>query len=609
MVKGFFAHLKQRPITVKTKLIGYTMLVVVPVFLFCLVYKHQAEEVLKEKAGKLIVESVGLSSSWLDEVLSGAVRISAATGSDRVVTQYILSQQGTLADFEEIINTREAAERLEDILNTETRVTSIWIYLPQQGKVLSTEFGLYQLQDIEALKWIKEKALHNEMQAWIYPTKDLLLAKGLLDITGLKKSPQNVTFIRILPGVGTDQLPVIIGTTYHKFSIEALLHEVSEKTKTTIYLYNQSNKLVNSIGVDKNKGSVQWKSQQSRDYFFSKDRLITFSTSELTGWKIVASAPIENYMGGLSLLNWLIISFLFIVLLLSLYSARALTKGIHRPLKQLLNHFKSIEQGDLAVRMDYKKKDEFGVVAEGFNQMATTQENLIRSVYEERIAKQQAELNFLTSQINPHFLYNTLGALYSMAKRVDATLAQALISMSRLFRFSLTDGNDMITVKESMDTISYYIYLLNIRNPHKYVLETFIEPDAQMCKVPKLIIQPIVENSVKHGIEKTNRLGQITITVTVLSNDLLIMISDNGIGMSKEKLVELKKQIKESPKQKKTMNKPEIEGLGDSTGTNYALINIYKRLQLKYGDDFQFTIGSEFGKGTTVTFRLKKEIE
>jgi two-component system, sensor histidine kinase YesM len=600
MKNNIFSGIKRRPITVKTKLMAYTMLVLVPIFLFCLVYQMEADSILKKKAGTLIVETVGLSTSWLDEVLSGAVRISAAVGSDRLISQYILSLQGNLADYEDIINTRDAAERLDDILNTETRVTSIWIYLPQEKRVLSTEYGYYQVEDQTPIAWIKKHGLQSHMQTWLYPTKDFLGAKGLLDLTGLKGTPENITFIRILPGIGTDEEPIIIGTTYHKFTIEALLSEVSDKTKSSVFLYNQSNQLVNSIGTESGTTSVPWKKEQKGAYFFKDDRLITYSTSELTGWKMVASAPVKNYMGGLSLLNWLIFLFLFIALLLSIYSVRALTKRIHQPLTQMLQHFKSIEQGDLSVRMKYDKKDEFGVLAEGFNQMAETQEHLIRTVYEERLAKKQAELNFLTSQINPHFLYNTLAALYSMAKKVDKTLAHALISMSRLFRYSLTDGREMITIKESMETISYYIYLLNVRNPNKYILETFVEPDALFYKIPKLIIQPLVENSVKHGIEKTNRQGVISITVTVLTSELLIMVSDNGMGISKENLTILKNRMKGD-----ILTKP--DEYKEENGTNYALINIYKRLHLKYGEDFQFHIDSEPGKGTTVTYRLKKE--
>lgn len=590
-----------RPLTVKTKLIAYTMLVLIPVILFCLVYQQEAERILKEKAGTLIVETVGLSTSWLDEALSGAVRISSAVSSDSLIRQYILNQQGMLPQYEDVIFTREAANRLTEILNTETRVTSVWIYLPEQKRVLSTEYGFYSVESgFLPMKWLNDKILKDEMQAWIFPTDQVKGAEGLLDLTGLGKTPSQVTFVRVIPGAGTEDNPVYVGTTYDKFTVDSLLQEVSQKTKSSIFLMDQSNQLVNRIGQEDGVHDLKL-AGRNESYIFDEKNLWTYSTSELTGWKIVARAPIKNYMGGLSLLNGLIYSFLFIVIVLSLISVRALTKGFHSPLKQLLNTFKRFEEGDLTARMAYEKPDEFGLVADSFNQMASTQEHLITTVYEERIAKQQAELNFLSSQINPHFLYNTLAALYSMAKKVDSTLATALISMSRLFRFSLSDGKDMITIKESIEHIQYYIHLLNIRNPGKYVLDLYAEPEAMDFVIPKLIIQPLVENSVKHGIKPFQKRGVISISVTALSSHLLIMVSDNGIGMSKEELTKLRNKLKS--------NAPyEQPYTSDGTaGTGYALINIYKRLHLKYDGNFQFTIDSSPGKGTTVTYRLNKE--
>ncbi|WP_075980388.1 sensor histidine kinase [Bacillus massilinigeriensis] len=595
MKKERILKIKLRPFSVKAKLIAYTMLILLPVIIFCLIYQHEAERILKEKAGKQIVETVGLSTLWLDEVISGAVRISAAAGSDRLINQYILNQQGNLPEYEDIIYTREASERLMEILNTETRVSSIWIYLPDQGKVLSTEYGYYEVPNKQALQWMNENALKGKMQGWIYPKKSTLQAKNFIDLTGFQGSPTNVTFVRIFPGVGTEESPVIIGTTYHKFIVEALLKEVSNKTKSSVFLYDQSNELVNHIGEYDDPILTKLESKNGSYTVHNRD-LITFSTSELTGWKIVASAPLKNYMGGLALLNTLIYSFIAVVMIFSIYSAIALTNGFHRPLTQLLQGFKRIEEGDLSARVQYNRKDEFEVVADGFNQMAATQEHLIKTVYEEQIAKQEAELNYLTSQINPHFLYNTLGALYSMAKRVEPNLAKAIISMSRFFRYSLTDGQDEITVDEAVKNITYYIDLLNIRNPDKYTLDVFIESEAATSIIPKLILQPIVENAVKHGIEKTSRKGVITITVTLLSKDLLISITDNGIGMSESEL----NRIKERLKGKSERNQKYI-----SDGSNYALVNIYKRLQLKYGDDFQFTIASIEDIGTTVTYRIK----
>jgi two-component system, sensor histidine kinase YesM len=606
MIKSITSLLKLRPFNMKTKLISYAMLVMLPVFLFCLVYKYEAGQILEEKAGQLMKETLGLSTLWLDEVLSGAVRISAAVGSDSVITQFMLQEQSTQSSFEDVIAIREARNRMVQILNTEERVTSIWIYFPSKKQVLSTQYGYYSVDNYAPHKWLEETLFQHKYQGWLYPDGTIKEVQSLLDLTGMNNNPNSVSFVRVLPGIGTDENPVIIGTTYHTFTIESLLEEVSEKTKSSILLINQNNKIVKSIGKDKGHDIYKLIEDSKHSYTIQNGKLITFSSSLLTGWKIAAIAPLNSFMGELPALNLLLLLFFLIVLIISIFVARTLTKGIHQPLTLLLSSIKSFENGNLSERMLYHKKDEFGAVAEGFNQMAAAQENLIRSVYEERIAKQQAELNFLSAQINPHFLYNTLGALYSMAKKVDASLAKAIISMSRLFRLSLTDGKEKVSITESIEHIKHFIYLLNIRNPDKYILEDIIEPDAESCMIPSLIIQPIVENAVKHGIEKKIGVaGKITITACIENEFLLLNISDNGIGMDQQTLEGIKEKFH---KPSRNWNYQPEEATQFQKGTGYALVNIYRRLQLYYGDRFAFTINSEHGSGTTVTFRLKREV-
>jgi two-component system, sensor histidine kinase YesM len=606
MIKKVASLLKLRPFNMKTKLISYAMLVLLPVFLFCLVYKYETGQILEEKAGQLIKETLGLSTLWLDEVLSGAVRISAAVGSDRDITQFMLQEQSTKSSLQDVIAIREARNRMVQILNTEERVTSIWIYFPIKNQVLSTQYGYYTVNNYDAFAWLEEAIFLDKYQGWLYPDETTKEVQSLLDVTGMNDNPNSVSFVRILPGIGTDENPVIIGTTYHTYTIESLLEEVSEKTRASILLINQNDKIVKSIGKVKGQDINKLIKENKHSYTTQNRNLITFSTSSLTGWKIVAIAPLSSFLGELPALNLLLLFFFLIVLIISIFVARTLTKGIHQPLTLLLSSIKSFEKGNLSERMHYHKKDEFGTVAEGFNQMAAAQENLIRSVYEERIAKQQAELNFLSAQINPHFLYNTLGALYSMAKKVDATLAKAIISMSRLFRLSLTDGKEKVTITESIEHINHFIYLLNIRNPDKYILEKEIEPEAENCMIPSLIIQPIVENAVKHGIEKkVGVAGKIFIKACVENEYLILHISDNGIGMDQQTLESIKEKF----------HKPSLdwhyhpeEATHFQEGTGYALVNIYRRLQLYYGDKFAFTISSEYEKGTTVTFRLQKEV-
>jgi two-component system sensor histidine kinase YesM len=593
--------------TVRSKLILYALSMLIPVAVFSTIYLVQSQKLLQTKAGQLVNESLTLSTNWMDEVLNGAVRLSAMAESDTMLRNFVSMHQDTNLSGEEALTIWQIEHRMSDILSTENRATSVWIYFSATGEVLSTQFGSYQVDDMKGLQYLKLHMTNDRLSTWIYPENKIKRNGGsLLDLTGASGNA-HVTFARAIPGMGTQENPVIVGVGYLEFTLQDLFNEVSHLTKTSLLLLNGTGQLVDSesptpeqpVSISAVMEQLKRNHDPNTPSFIFDKKLVASSTSKLTGWQIIAVAPLKNYMGGIQRLNGLTICFTLSALLFALITARSLTTGFHLPLKQLLMGMKRVETGDLNVRIPDNRSDEFSRLAKGFNRMVETQNHLIRTVYQERIAKQQAEMNYLTSQINPHFLYNTLGALYAMAKKVDATLGESLLAMSRLFRLSLNKGRDLTTVEESIELIGHYIHLLNIRNPGKYKLETYVEPGAENRWIPRLVIQPIVENAVKHGLELLPSQGVIRIQVTLLQGHVLLMISDNGTGMSEETLNELRD----------TLDSDEIpihqpEGPNEINGSGYALCNIYRRLKLKYEERFTFRIESSPGKGTTVTLKI-----
>jgi two-component system, sensor histidine kinase YesM len=589
-------------------LILYALSMLIPVALFAGIYMVQSQKLLESKAGQLVNESLTLSTSWMDEVLTGAVRISAATESDTMLRNFVSIHQDTDFSKEDQLTLWEIVTRLSEIQSTEKRARSVWIYFSGTGEVLSTQFGSYRIDDRKSLDYLKKHMNSDRLSTWIYPDQQLKKNGGsLLDLSGYSGNA-HVTFARAIPGMGTEQYPVIMGVGYLEFTLQDLFNDVSHLTKTSLLLLDGTGQLVDSespgpeqpISVPAVMEHMKRKQDKHTPYFIFNKNLVATSTSKLTGWQIIAVAPLKNYMGGIQQLNWLTIAFTLSALLLALFTARSLTTSFHQPLKQLLMGMKRVEAGDLDVRIPDNRSDEFRRLAQSFNRMVETQNHLIRTVYQERIAKQQAEMNYLTSQINPHFLYNTLGALYALAKKVDAVLAESLLAMSRLFRLSLNKGREMISVEESMELIGHYIRLLNIRNPDKYRLDTFVEPGAEKQLIPRLVIQPIVENSVKHGLELLPSQGLIRIQVTLLKGHVLMMITDNGIGMSKQTLDELRESLDNDD----FAETPPDGTTDDINGSGYALRNIYRRLKLRYGEHFTFRMESTPDKGTTVALKI-----
>lgn len=613
-------RLRYRALSVRDKLALYALLMLMPVLIFSAIYLKQSQRILESRAGGLITQSLSLSMSWMDELLSGAVRISAAVEADSAVRDFLLKHKETPLSNESLLTIRQLQNRLTDLLRSENRAPSVWLYFPHSNEVLSTQYGYYKVNDYDALHWLQEQNINEQLRVWVYPdVTNKRNAGSLMDLGGGNGAPY-VSFTRVLPLASDADYPIMIGVGYIEYTLEDIIVEFSQKTKTALYMFNKNGQMVlkteealpSAIMPEGLIRAERPTKEQERSYTISDDGkwLIASSTSGLTGWTLVSAAPLDSYMGDLKLLNRLTIGFTLIAIFLAVMTIRSLTRSIHVPLRELLQAMKRMEAGDLSVRLEFNREDEFKRVANGFNRMVMTQDTLIRSVYQERIAKQQAEMSFLTSQINPHFLYNTLGALYSMAKRVDESLATSLLAISRMFRLSLNKGKELVTVKDSIDLITNYLHLLHIRNPHKYKLETYVEPSAEQERIPTLMLQPIVENAVKHGLELSPHTGTIRVSVTLLSTSLLIMISDNGVGLAPDELERVRKAMKEDEMPVRDLREAaaaQEDWTGSGAGSGYALHNIYRRLQLMYGNRFTFQIDSEWNKGTTVSIRIPRE--
>ena len=602
-----------RVFNMRDKLILYSISMLIPVILFSSLLWLQSQRTLEEKAAHLTDESLELSTKWLDEVLNGAVRLSAIVESDDQIRNFILEHENKPFDVSFTEDQRLTQQRLEDVLTSDSRATSIWIYFPEHNQVISTRFGLYQVHDRKALQWLQGQTGGTHIRSWIYPDESILRHAGTLnDFTQTRISGSlQISFIRSIPGSGSKQYPVIIGVGYLEYTLQSLLSEAVEQTKTSLLLINQNGQPVLEYGtyfqIFRENNQLPSEEERRTRYLIRDGWLINASQSQLTGWEIVSLAPLKRYMGELDVMNALVIALSITMLILALWTAVSLTKSIHKPLTLLLSGMKKIESGQLDVRIVYDRKDEFGLMAEGFNRMAKTQYKLIRSVYEEQIAKKEAELNFLNSQINPHFLYNTLGALYSLAKKTDDALAESLLSMSRFFRMSLNQGKETTTVGETIEHIRLYIQLMNLRNPGKYCLETFLDLGTERQAIPALLVQPLVENAVKHGLELLPNQGTIRVTVTELKEHLLLMIADNGVGMNEAMVAELKSNIVSDRSASAMMPSRSIGSTTPLEGSGYALRNIYRRLQLLYDSRFTFQIESAPGRGTTIVIRLPKE--
>lgn len=280
---------------------------------------------------------------------------------------------------------------------------------------------------------------------------------------------------------------------------------------------------------------------------------------------------------------------LFVAISVSFLVSNLATKRI----RILSGAMQDVRQGNLETSISLNGNDELSDLAEDFNVMVADIKKLMHKVYQQQKEERQRELQVLQSQINPHFLYNTLDTLQWKALEHGAhELSDLIVSLSSFFRISLSKGKEFITLEKELEHVKNYLVIQQFR--YRDILEYNIDCDTKLykCSLPKILIQPLVENAIYHGIKPKLGSGAIRISVFEEDNILKIVVKDNGVGMNEEKLNQIKNNLDKH-----------------YTGNNYGLYNVSRRIFLNYGENYGLDIDSEENTGTTVTVRLPKMME
>ena len=264
--------------------------------------------------------------------------------------------------------------------------------------------------------------------------------------------------------------------------------------------------------------------------------------------------------------------------------------SITRPIRKLSEVTDQVAKGDLTVRSDVRSGAEVSVLSDSLNTMIDKIDELLEQVKKEQIRLRKAEFELLQSQINPHFLYNTLDAIVWLAEAGEQKKVVSMVgSLSDFFRTSLNQGKDIITIKEELQHSRSYLEIQQMRYQDILNYEIHVPEELHRYLIPKITIQPLVENALYHGIKNKRGLGRIVISGRKEEDFLILQIEDNGIGMRKERL----DQVKEGMNQKIPTEKD-----------IYGLYNVNERIHLNFGEKYGISIESVYGESTTVSIFL-----
>ncbi|OME77695.1 hypothetical protein BK120_25835 [Paenibacillus sp. FSL A5-0031] len=300
------------------------------------------------------------------------------------------------------------------------------------------------------------------------------------------------------------------------------------------------------------------------------------------GWLLVGTVPTLEITGALDKLHTRILITSACFALLAVLVGLIIAKKVTKPIKQLTLEMRRVQQGDLSVRTALTSTDEIGLMSRHFNKMLDEIEQLMLRVEQEQNEKLEAEVRAVTYRIHPHFLYNTLSTLRWLIRAGEMERAdQGLAALTRLLQANMGKNGQMITLAEELEIIQKYIVILEMRYEQKYALAIEVQPGADQVKIPRMLLQPLVENAIFHGFVPLNRGGDITIKVTEQQGELRIVIHDDGSGISEEKLKQL------NAKEGMT-----IAGIG--------MKHVYDSLRLYYGAGSGISVTSDIGLGTHI---------
>ncbi|KXG10811.1 Sensor histidine kinase YehU [Anoxybacillus sp. P3H1B] len=320
-----------------------------------------------------------------------------------------------------------------------------------------------------------------------------------------------------------------------------------------------------------------------------------YQRSPFTSWTTIGVFSNQESALEIMEIRFYVTCFVFLVCLIGIGASYYLAHSLSRPIRQLISFMKKVEAGDLTSRYHSVRADEIGMLGRSFNRMLDQIQKFISLVEWQERQRWEAELRSLQAHIKPHFLYNTLDTIHWLARKRGAEdVAQVVEALSKLFRIGLSKGRDIISFAEEMEHIQSYLSIQKTRYRDKLNYTFDIASNVQDLYILKLVLQPIVENAIYHGIKQRRGPGHILIQAEEQDGKLIIRIHDDGVGMSKELLSSLREDLTVDF----TARDKEKE-IGKVQG--YGMLNVQARMQLTFGSTYGLWIDSEEGKGTTVT--------
>lgn len=572
--------------SIRTSIIfSFTLLIVFSLMVFLLLSLRFTRETVLENSTEYTSQLIGQVNNDIDSYIDHMENISFIVAGNSDVRDYLFLQE--LSQERELELRDRIAGVFKTITDTRSDIANIGL-LPRNRECLINRGSakLNPFIEVSELSWYQEAVAaggntvvsSSHVQNAIYGSYDWVVTLSCNIAGGERQETGGVFFVDL-----------------NYSAISDLCERLSLGNRGYIYIldrnggivYHPQQQLIYS-GMKQELISEVMEAKESS--FLTEDgRLYTISRSEQTGWIVVGVSLVSELMRRADEARKIYLLIALALFMAALALAYLLSDEITKPVKSLEKSMKEVEKGNFAPAvMEVREENEIGHLRRNFNMMTEEIRKLMEQRDQEQQTKRKSELKALQAQINPHFLYNTLDSIIWMAewgKNQEVVLMTS--SLAKLLRRSISNEQEAVTVAEEVEYTETYLTIQKMRYKDKLEYEILVDPEILQKSVIKLVLQPLVENAIYHGIKYKEGKGLIRIRGFRQNERMILQVQDDGKGMEPETLAHIF--------EKHTR---------DTRSNGVGLNNVNERIQLYYGDDYGISFRSSPGEGTEATITL-----
>ncbi|PYI50589.1 two-component sensor histidine kinase [Paenibacillus flagellatus] len=575
---------------IQLRLTVYFLFILLPLVAVSLFSNFQSRRMLLEQTTERTKAALTSSMDYIDLTLQNVEEISTLIATDANLLRY-LEQNGSQLTPQAIVNFTEVLKQLSNMTSINHMISQVSIFHSRSNMVVSTANGSKHLVDPRQHEWLRLLARFGG-SGIVYTLPDEPTPDG--QTFGSVIGADGISLVRAMDLSNPDRQPNLLVVTLSKSNLLGLIRSLLPSDSAQIVLLTSERKPITGTGE---LSAEKLAGRMADDGTFTVE-----VKSKYYKWSLLLMQPKDEVYAKseqMQLYTYIIIG---ISVLLALWISWAVYSGIASPVQRLMSGMKRAGGGNFNVRIENDRQDEFGYLTQAFNQMIYDQKQLIEHGYEQQLRLALTELKFLQTQINPHFLYNTLDSIYWAAKNYEADeISEMVLNLSRFFRLSLNKGSDTFTVEDTVSHLHYYVRVQQLRFLDKFSVRYEIEEASKPIPIMKLLLQPLVENAILHGLEQRERGGELVVRAQIEEGYLRMTVTDNGVGMSRERLDYIRGELE-------LIFGPDKPGLSlppwEAPKDLYGLRNVASRIRMVYGKRSAMKVDSAEGEGTAVTVLL-----